>query len=666
MMPRRRQTLTSLTLAALALAIFAMSQGPLLAGDGARPGNLIEPPSLTARVKAGELPPIEQRLPENPRVIDMAAIGKAPGRHGGRMRWLMSNEKDIRMAVYYSYARLVGYDKSYTIVPDILAGFEVEDGRTFTFKLRKGHRWSDGHPFTSEDFRYWWEDVANHPKLDRGTLPDAMLVNGKPPTFEVIDDVTVRYTWEAPNPSFLPALAEARAIYIFAPAHFLKAFHETYADPGDLQKRVEAASVRDWVGLHQRMSRLHRPLEPTMPVLDPWTNTTEPPSSLLVLERNPYFHRVDSQGRQLPYIDGIDMGLGSVSLVPAKTGAGDSDLQARYISFDDYTFLKAAEKRGKINVHLWDRGVGSQIALLPNLTTKDETWRAVFRDVRFRRALSLGINRDEINDAIYYGLARPSADTVLPESPLFKDAYARAFVANDPDKANALLDEAGLDKRASDGVRLLPDGRRAEIIVESAGESSEQADVISLIKDHYRKIGIVLHLRSTQRDLFRKRAHSGELLMAVWSGVNNGIPNADMSPDEFAPTSENHLQWPDFGHHFETKGAKGTPPDIEEVRKLVELYRAWKSSRSREERAAIWHQILTIHADQVFSIGVVNGAKQPVATAPNLRNVPEAGVYAFDPGAYFGIAMPDTFWFDGETTRGHWRAPRDGASGRAG
>ncbi len=606
---------------------------------------LLETPTLSEEIASGKLPPVELRVPLNPRIVDLAATGRKPGVHGGRMRWLMAREKDIRMVVYYGYARLVGYDHRYKIVPDILAGVDVKDGREFTLRLRQGHKWSDGHPFTAEDFRYWWEDVVHNEKLGGGLLPDAMLVAGQPPRFEVIDETTVRYTWQAANPAFLPALAATLPIYIAMPAHYLKQFHAKHADPQRLAAAINEAGVRKWTQLHKRMGRASRPLNPQLPTLDPWINTTEPPSTLLVLKRNPFYHRIDKNGRQLPYIDAIDMHIGSPSLVPAKTGAGDSDLQARYLSFDDYTYLKASERRGRIKVKLWEVGSGSEVALIPNLTTADPVWRKLLRDVRVRRAFSVAINRAEVNAALYYGLARASADTVLPRSPLYKEAYAKAWAQFDPNLANRLLDEAGLEERAFDGIRLLPDGRRAAIIVESPGESSTQADVLSLVKDHLRDVGIDIFLRPTQRDLFRQRAFAGQTVMSVWGGHNNAIPGPDMSPARYAPTAQDQLQWPAWGHHYETKGKNGEAPDMPEARRLLSLYKQWKLSRSSDERTQLWHEILKINAQQVYTIGIVNGAKQPVATAPNMRNVPDDGVFTFQPGGYFGVYMPDTFFF---------------------
>ena len=278
------------------------------------------------------------------------------------------------------------------------------------------------------------------------------------------------------------------------------------------------------------MARQYRPENPDLPTLDPWRNTTKPPAEQFVFERNPYFHRVDENGLQLPYIDQFVLNVSSSSIIPAKTGAGESDLQFTGIDFADYTFLKDAEKRYPVKVNLWKRTQGSRVALLPNLNCADEVWRPLLQDARVRRALSLAIDRREINMAVFYGLGKESADTVLPESPLFKPEYQKAWIAHDPDQANALLDEVGLTERDDDGIRFLPDGRPAQIIVESAGESTLETDVLELVTDHWSKIGISLFIRTSQRDIFRSRAIAGEIMMAIWSGIDNGVPTADMNP----------------------------------------------------------------------------------------------------------------------------------------
>ena len=200
-------------------ALLAVFPGVEAAGT-----QFIETPSLAEEVSAGRLPPVEHRLPAQPSVVRLDGDGLAPGRHGGELRLLMGRAKDVRLMVVYGYARLVGYDPDYRLAPDLLAGMDVEEGRVFTLRLRPGHRWSDGRPFTSEDFRYYWEDIATNESLAPFGPPRAYLVEGEPPRFEVLDEHTVRYTWARPNPFFLPALAGARPEPLYAPAHYLGRF----------------------------------------------------------------------------------------------------------------------------------------------------------------------------------------------------------------------------------------------------------------------------------------------------------------------------------------------------------------------------------------------------------------------------------------------------------
>ena len=624
--------------AVVLLAVFASTEA---AGNPS-----IETPSLAEEVAAGRLPPVERRLPAAPSVVSLAGNGLAPGKHGGELRLLVGRAKDVRLMVVYGYARLVGYDRDYRLVPDLLEDVDVEEGRIFTLRLRPGHRWSDGHPFTSEDFRYYWEDVATNGKLAPFGPPRAYLVEGEPPRFEALDDHTVRYTWPRPNPFFLPALAGARPEPLYAPAHYLKAFHARYADEAALEARAREEGHRGWAGVHVNRFRPYKNTNPDLPSLQPWVNTTAPPSQRYVLVRNPYFHRVDENGRQLPYIDRVVMNVADGKLVPAKTGAGESDLQARHLTFNDYTFLKQGEKRNAKQVRLWETTKGAHVALYPNLNTADPGWRALLRDVRFRRALSLAIDRHEINQVIYFGLATEGNDTVHAKCPLYDEAYRTRWARFDLDAANALLDEMGLVERNDEGTRLMPDGRALEVIVETAGEDTEQTDVLELVGWTWKEAGIKLFSKPLQREVFRSRIVSGQTVISVWGGLENGLPVPDMSPRELAPTRQDQYQWPRWGQHYETAGAAGEAPALAPARELATLSRGWLSAPDTGARRAIWKRMLEIRADNVFTIGIVSGVPQPVVVDDRLRNVPEKGIYNWDPGAHFGIYRPDTFWFE--------------------
>ncbi len=237
---------------------------------------------------------------------------------------------------------------------------------------------------------------------------------------------------------------------------------------------------------------------------------------------------------------------------------------------------------------------------------------------------------------------------VLRHQPKSTPEYAKAWATFDPEQANRLLDEAGLDKRDDEGTRLLPDGRPAKVVVESAGESTLETDVLELITDYFHTVGLGLFVRTSQRDIFRSRAVGGEIVMSVWYGLDNGVPTPEMSPLELAPTSDDQYQWPVWGMYYATVKTKGEPPDMPEVQYLVDKLTAWEMTTTDEEREAIWHDMLKQHAEQVFTIGTVNGISQPVVRSRRLRNLPVKALCGFQPTSFLGVYMPDTFWYEGD------------------
>ncbi len=605
-----------------------------------------EAPSLAKKVAAGKLPPVDERLPINPRKLNFKNLGLKIGKYGGSIRMLMARAKDARQMSVYGYSRLVGYHpKTFELEADILESFEVKEGRRFTFELRRGHKWSDGQPLTSEDFRYWWEDVANNKELSPVGPPKIMTINDELPIFEVINRYKFRYTWKRPNPDFLPRLASASPLYIYRPAHYMRQFHEKYTDQDVLKKTVKKSKQRNWAALHNKMDNLYRNDNVDLPVLQPWVSISKPSASRLIFKRNPFFHRVDPEGRQLPYTDSFIFTIANNKLIPAKTGTGEVDLQARYLRFDDYTFLKKGEERSPYSTRLWKTAKGAHLALFPNLNVNNPILRKLIRDVRFRRALSLSVHRHEINQVIYYGLAIGGNNSVLPESPLYRPTYRNKWANFDLQKANQLLDEIGLVQRDSSGIRLMPDGSPLHLIIETAGESTEQTDVLELVRDSWLKIGIKIFSKPSQRNVFRNRIFSGETAMSIWSGIENGLITANSSPAEFVPTSQQSLQWPKWGQYYETNGKAGERPTGEHIIHLLELYQRWKNTAAQKEKSEIWEKILKIHSDQIYSIGLVAAVLQPVVVSRRLKNVPLSAIYNWSPGAHFGIYKPDTFWF---------------------
>jgi len=606
-----------------------------------------EPSFWETAVQRGDMLPVAERLPDAPLIVDLPAKGRTYGKQGGTLRMLAAGSKDVRQMVVYGYARLVGYAPDYTLYPDILRDVEVEDDRKFTLHLRPGHRWSDGAPFTSADFEYWWKYVVNNDQITPSGPPDFMYADGAIGNVTFPDAYTVIFEWPTPNPNFLPLLAQASPPFIYRPAHYLKQFHADFADATALSAEVRKARVRTWAALHNKRDSMYKFDNPDQPTLQPWVNTSDGGSTRQLFVRNPYYHRVDAQGVQLPYIDKVEMTIVGGGLIAVKVNAGEVDLQARGLDFPDISMLKKGEADGgNYRTLLWRNGAASQIAIYPNLNFADPVWRDVMRDVRFRRALSLGIDRQMINRALYFGLAKAGGMTALEDSPLYDITNSAAWATYDPIGANALLDDMGLTQRNDAGIRLLPDGREMEFVIETAGERQEVESALAIIADTWREIGIKLIMRPSDRDILRNRVYAGVSMAAVWSGWDDGLPTENTSPMYLAPTRQEFFSWPMWGQYYQTGGDAGEAPQSGPAIRLMDLATSWNKADSADMRRTIWQEMLHIHAQQQYGIGILSEAPQPVVVSKRLRNVPETGIWAFDPGAHFGVHRIDEFYFD--------------------
>jgi peptide/nickel transport system substrate-binding protein len=268
------------------------------------------------------------------------------------------------------------------------------------------------------------------------------------------------------------------------------------------------------------------------------------------------------------------------------------------------------------------------------------------RDLRFRRAVSLAIDRTAINQQIYAGMAKPRANTLLPDSPLFDPDAQRAWSEYDLARAQELLDEIGLKLDDKYKIRRLPDGRLLSLLVATQGIDPAEVAILRLIQESWRKIGIELMIGAPLPTEFHDRIADGRTVMSIAEGLAEGLATAQMNPFELAPSNESQLQWPRWGLFQQSRGAKGEAIDLPAAATLVDLWKTWRDSPKDTDKAAAWHQMVKIHGDQVFTIGLVGEVPQPVAVNPHLRNIPERDFYNWEPGAYFGIYRPDSFWLD--------------------
>ena len=626
--------------AAFAVLFVAALHWPVQALD------FVEPPLFAARVQAKELPPVAERLPKVPLVVDPTQHGGSFGQHGGDIVTLVPRARDIRYISTYSYTRLIAYDRALNLYPDLLEKFEVDGERVFTFTLREGHRWSDGHPFTAEDFRYYWEDVVQNRDVSPSGVPEFMMVDGKPARFEVLDERTVRYTFDKPNPRFLPQLAGPTDPGLFRPAHYLKKYHAKYADKAQLEETAKKQKLKSWAALHNRLDDAKEHTNPDLPTIQTWRITTAAPATRFVFERNPYYHRVDARGQQLPYVDRVVMDVAASGLLAAKANAGETDLLFRGLAMHDVPILKEGEKAKGYKTLLWQNARGSELALYPNLNAADPVWRTLNRDIRFRKALSLGIDRKTLNNALLFGLGTEGNNTVLAESALFSPELRTLNASYDPSEASRLLDEIGLTKRNGAGIRLLPDGRELEVIVETDGESSLVVDGLTLISEFWREIGVRLFVKPQDRTVLRNRAFSGLTMMVAVQGLDNAIPTALMPPTELAPMRQDNYAWPKWGQYVETKGKNGEPVDVPEAKRLMDLYAQWMGTGDKGAQEAVWREMLRNHAENQWVIGTVAGSLQPIVVKNGLQNLPPKALYSWEPTAMIGIYRPDEIYWN--------------------
>jgi peptide/nickel transport system substrate-binding protein len=343
----------ALVLGVLGAGLPATNGSPLVAASAQ--ARYHEAPMLAELVRAGKLPPVTQRLPEDPLIVETV---EGIGRYGGVWRRGFLGPSDFNNVHRILYDALVRYSPDGTKVEPKYASSVTpsRDFRMWTVRLRKGARWSDGAPFTADDIMFWYNDVLLNQDLTP-TLPVWMRNHdGTPVTVQRVDDITVRWVYKEPNTTFLMELATKdsgdRQYACFLPAHYLKQFHVKYADRARLNQMVAAAGFKTWAELFA--AKAHPPENPERPVMAAWVPVTRISDQLFVLRRNPYYVGVDKAGNQLPYIDTIQFKyFADAQSLNLAAIAGQLDEQERHILLNNYPVLKEHEKDGKYRVILW-------------------------------------------------------------------------------------------------------------------------------------------------------------------------------------------------------------------------------------------------------------------------------------------------------------------------
>ena len=576
------------------------------------------------QVAGGALPPVSARLPDDPIVIE--PYGDL-GRYGGTARIVLT---DLPQFVPTESALTISADMR-GFLPNLAESWEVsEDGRTITLRLRRGIRWSDGVPLTSDDFVFSFDDLWLNEEW--APVTSRRVLGGR---IEKLDELTFRYVFEKPNPLFVNLIAQF-GDYFVDPKHYFKNFHPKYVDKDELEARVRERGFITWMAWLGALRGWSIEESAEVPTLRPYRVLSRS-IQMLRLERNPYYFKVDPAGNQLPYIDRVDAEVvDNQEVVTARAANGQLDFATFDLKTQDIPLLKLGERGQLMQVHVWNRLHASDVAIQPNYNHPDEKLRTLFQDKRFRQALSLAIDRGEMNKIIYFGRGVPRQVTAHPSSSYFEPQFATAFAQYDPAEARRLLAAIGLEDIDGDGLLDYPDGDPLTITLEYIDFETPKAISMDLVRAYWRAVGIDLRLKIVDNGLQSARAEAGTMQMTLWHADRVTDILLPVEPWWWAPvtTGWEMCMWNDWARFFLTAGRPAAerlgvapPPHIRRLQRWAEEIRTTTDPARRIE---LGKNLLRANAENVWTIGTVGLAPQPVAVSRRLKNVIPNGIWGWD------------------------------------
>jgi len=638
--PRSSWTSVPLRVAVCGVAVaFAMG-----AGAWAQPYS--EAPMLAEQVAAGTLPPVDERLPDDPLVeVPLESVGT----YGGTWRQALRGGSDNLIERTVGYTRLARWNREWTdVIPDVAESFTVNDDATeFRFQLREGHRWSDGEPFTSADILFWYNDVLMNEALTP-EVPSWLQSGGEPVVVEASGDHQVTFRFAEPNALFLSNMATVRGAAILAasPRHYLEQFHADYNDQADAM--AQEAGAADWVQhFTTRVEYPHsRWRDADRPSLDAWV-LTEPydGTGQVVAERNPYYHKVDPEGQQLPYIDYVTFDvMESRQAIVLMAINGELDFQNRHIETADARPL-IVQNQEQGNYDLWIAQPAWSNAMMINLnqTHKDPVLREIFSNRDFRVGLSHAINRDELNQIIYAGVAPPYQAAPRPGTELYDEEMATQYTAYDPALANEYLDHV-VPERDQDGFRLRPDGERLSFAVNVLNSRQFQIDALELVRGYWADVGIEMFVRPLERSLSISLRQANDHDANVWIGGGGYDRLGLLDPKWYFPFEWQSSYAGAWGIWAQNPNDPNAEEPDETVLRALDLYRQVQATPDLEGQLDLMRQILAITEEQFYVIGTNMEPDRVGIVNADLRNVPDAM-----PNTYFymtpGPAAAEQFYY---------------------
>ena len=629
------------------LAVLALGLG-FVADSAFAQSKYKESPALAEAVKAGKLPPVDQRLPSDPLVVPVV---ERVGTYGGVWRRAFLGPADANNYVRVVYDALVRHSPDGgKIEPKIAAGWESsKDFKQWTIKLRPGAKWSDGAPFTADDIVFWYQDVLLNKDLVPAVPSWMKNADGSTAVVEKVSPTAARFTFKQANTLVLTALANAdggdRTYAAFLPAHYLKKFHATYVKKEDLDKLVAGSGFKTWTELFA--ARNAPPENPERPTMAAWVPASRVSDQVFTLKRNPYFVGVDPGGNQLPYLDEVRFTFfADIQALNLAAIAGDFDMQERHIQMTNYPVFKENEKSGKYRVITWATFGGSDAVVQLNQTYKaDPDIGKLMATKEFRVALSHAVNRDQIKESVFLGLGEARQGVPPPGHPYYPgDQVAHKYTEYKPEESNKLLDGLGLSKRDGDGTRLMANGKRVVLELSVVPAFGAWPDVAQLIAKDWEKVGVKTVVQIRERALHFRMRDNNELMTEMWNEDTTGFPFTGNA--KFDPRNSPILTLgPLYGRWAETKGKEGVEPPAS-VKRIMEIVDQARTV-SAEQQAKLAQELFRIWVDSIWEIGTVGRTPMVqgvVVTNTKFRNVPTALGNDW-PLRSPGNARPEQFFF---------------------
>jgi peptide/nickel transport system substrate-binding protein len=416
------------------------------------------------------------------------------------------------------------------------------------------------------------------------------------------------------------------------PAHYLKQFHAKYNDKA--AEQAKAAGFESWATWF--VSKKEPDQNPEVPRLGAYIVDTVAPN-MVTFKRNPYYWMVDSEGKQLPYLDGYQMDrIDDLAVIEAKSTAGNFDFNATGLLVKNFKSYKDGEQKGGYKVLTYKSGTNTQLYMF-NFTFPDEVLRKTFRDVRFRRALSVAINRNEIAETLFFGLATPAQLTAHPTSRAHKPEYEKSWAQHDPDLANKLLDEAGLKWDGQKKLRQLPDGRPLQLTFDVNGPNP----IHEMVAEYWRKVGVQMDFKPVLRSVLRPKIIANQMMMSAWGGDELLDILLARRPKWFAPIYGDESTWaPPWAQWYLSKGKEGEEP-MPEVKQLYE----WFDKYAETDDVQYVDKLLASQAENVWAIGTVRDAPVPLIFNKDLKGMPDTGYWVWDTLSEHG-QYPEAWYFD--------------------